>query len=149
MTQPLPQSAAGPTRHAAWRALQQQAALPLPHLRDLLTRDPQRSARMSAHAAGLTLDYARQRLVPATLQALLELARQCGVPAQRDAMFAGQPINATERRAVLHVALRGADQDAAPWGDAISRQVREQLDRMCAFAEQIRTGQLLGFNGDT
>jgi glucose-6-phosphate isomerase len=142
-----PLAGASPIHQPAWQVLQRLAAQAQPHLRDLLEQDPQRSVRMSAHAAGLTLDYTRQRLQPDTLQALLALLQQCEVPAQRDAMFAGQTINATERRAVLHVALRGSSAAAAPWGETISAQVREQLERVCAFAERVREGQLRGFDG--
>ncbi|MDP2986658.1 MAG: glucose-6-phosphate isomerase, partial [Hydrogenophaga sp.] len=95
-----------PTTLPAWQQLQTLAASPTPHLRELLT-DTHREHRMTASAAGITLDASRQRLTPAIQQALLALAEQSDVAGQRDAMFRGDTINTTEDRPVLHVALRG------------------------------------------
>lgn len=102
---------------------------------------------MTVQAAGLTLDYSRQRIAPATWQTLLALAEQCDVAGQRDAMFAGQAINATEQRAVLHVALRAAPDSDAPWGPALSAAVQLELERVCEFAERVRGNALKGYTG--
>ncbi len=132
-----------PTELPAWQALSASAAARLPHLRELL-RDAERPARMTVQAAGLTLDYSRQRLTPAILGQLIDLARQSHLEAQRDAMYRGERINLTEDRAVLHVALRGSDDDCAPWPASVSKEVRTQLARMLALADRIRMGQWLG-----
>ncbi|PYN22618.1 MAG: glucose-6-phosphate isomerase, partial [Candidatus Rokuibacteriota bacterium] len=76
------------------------------HLRELFAKDPRRGERLVAEAAGLYLDYSKNRVTDETLRLLLDLARSSGVAARRDAMFAGEKINVTEQRAVLHVALR-------------------------------------------
>lgn len=131
-----------PQNRAAWRHLQTLADQGVPHLRDLRAAP----ALSRIEAAGLTLDSSRQRLTPAVWQGLLDLATESDVVGQTRAMFAGEPINATERRAVLHVALRGADWAEAPWGDAISAQVRTERERFLTFAEEVRAG-LRGFTG--
>ena len=138
-----------PITQPAWQALTQQAALPHVHLRDLFARDPERAPRMTVKAAGLTLDYSRQRISPEILKTLLALAEQCDVAGQRDAMFAGQAINATEERAVLHTALRASPNDDAPWGREISDVVERELTRMCEFAEQVRNSAVHGYTGAT
>ncbi|MEI8159397.1 MAG: glucose-6-phosphate isomerase, partial [Burkholderiales bacterium] len=120
---------------------------PAPHLRELLKQQG-RSGQMQASGSGITLDYSRQRVTDAVLQQLLALAQESQVMAQAQAMFSGNPINRTEQRAVLHVALRGSHVPNPPWGEAISRQVADELSRMCRFAEQVRDGQLKGFAGD-
>jgi glucose-6-phosphate isomerase len=134
-------SNASPTALRAWQALTQLAAAPQPHLRDTLKSDAGRSARMTTSAAGLTLDASRQRLSPEIQTALLALAEQAGVADQRDAMFRGDAINSTENRPVLHVALRGQQ---GPWGKAISADVVRELDRMCSFADGVRSGAITG-----
>jgi glucose-6-phosphate isomerase len=104
----------------------------------------------TAAGTGIQLDYSRQALDSAVWNALLELARQAGVEARRDAMFRGDAINTTEQRAVLHVALRGtpgASGAQAPWGAAIQQQVQAELDRVCAFTERVRSGELKGSTG--
>jgi len=136
-----------PTHLSAWQDLSQLAAQPQPHLRDLLDQDTDRGDRLRLRAAGITLDASRQRLTPAIEQALVHLAEQSDVAGQRDAMFQGDPINATEGRAVLHVALRGGDAPG-PWGADISAEVRCELDRMCDFAEALRSGAVTGHSGD-
>ena len=112
MTQPVTQPAqpARPARLTtlpAWKALEthhrQTGGL---HLRDLFAADSARGERLSLEAAGLYLDYSKNRVTDETLTLLLHLARETGVEARRDAMFAGERINVTEDRAVLHTALR-------------------------------------------
>jgi glucose-6-phosphate isomerase len=125
----------------AWQQLSLLAVAPTPHLRELLATCPTRAQRLSAHIAGITLDASRQRVTPAIEQALLALAKQAQVGAQRDAMFRGDPINHTENRPVLHVALRGKQ---GPWGTAISLEVARELDRVCSFADGVRCGAITG-----
>ncbi len=136
-----------PIHLAAWQRLSQLAAEPQPHLRDLLDQDPSRAERLRLNAVGITLDASRQRLTPAIEQALVDLAEQSDVAGQRDAMFRGDPINATENRAVLHVALRGG-QAPGPWGAAISTDVGRELERMGDFAEAVRAGTVTGHTGE-
>ncbi len=133
----------------AWQTLASQAAQPGPHLRDLFAQDAGRPARMTVEGAGITLDFARQRVTPEILQSLLALAEQADVAGQREAMFSGAAINATERRSVLHVALRGDPNGEAPWGTAIRDEVQHELARVCDFAERVRNGTLTGFRGET
>ena len=131
-----------PSERPAWQALHTLART-VPHLSKLL-QDPQRS-QLQASAAGITLDYAHQAITPAILQQLCALAADCQLMPQALAMFRGDPINVTEHRPVLHVALRGSHLAHAPWGDDISRQVDHELKRFTAFADQVRAGQLHGF----
>jgi glucose-6-phosphate isomerase len=118
------------------------------HLRELFAKDSQRGERLVAEAAGLYLDYSKQRVTDETLRLLLDLARACDVRARIDAMFAGEKINVTEGRAVLHVALRAPrgtrivvdGQDVVPGVHAV-------LDRMAEFAGRVRGGAWTGFTG--
>ena len=92
---------------AAWRALEAHAPSVVElHLRELFARDHGRGERLVAEAAGLTLDYSKQRITDETLRLLVALAGESGVPERTEAMFRGERINTTENRAVLHVALR-------------------------------------------
>ncbi|WP_034384694.1 glucose-6-phosphate isomerase [Deinococcus sp. YIM 77859] len=118
------------------------------HLRDLFANDPSRGERLAAEGAGVYLDYSKNRVTDETLRLLLQLARETGVEARRDAMFAGERLNVTEGRAVLHTALR------APRGTTVTvdgqdvvPDVQEVLDRMSAFAERVRAGTWLGATG--
>ncbi|WP_339096364.1 glucose-6-phosphate isomerase [Deinococcus sp. VB343] len=118
------------------------------HLRDLFAADPARGERLTAEGAGLYLDYSKHRVTDETLGLLLALADETGVARKRDAMFAGEKINVTEGRAVLHTALR-APRDAVIEvdGQNVVPDVHEVLDRMGAFADQIRGGEWLGYTG--
>jgi glucose-6-phosphate isomerase len=139
-----------PTSLPAWTALAHSARHGVPHLRELLARPEQRPAPVSAPGTGISLDFSRQAIDDAVLDLLLQLAGQARVAAQRDAMFSGEPINRTEHRAVLHVALRGAPGATgpqAPWGTDIQEQVHTELDRVCAFADAVRNGSLRGSTG--
>lgn len=100
------------TERPAWRALAALAVQPLPHLRELVL-EPGRGDYARLSAAGIELDFTRQRINRTVHEALLAPAQDAGIEAQRDAMLAGEPVNATEGRAVLHVALRRAA-DAHP-----------------------------------
>ena len=92
---------------AAWHALEENAeVLRETHLRDLFAADPERGERLTVEAEGIFLDYSKNRITGETLRLLFELAEERGVAERRDAMFAGEKINITENRAVLHVALR-------------------------------------------
>ena len=115
------------------------------HLRQLFADNPSRGERMAAEAVGLYLDYSKNRVTDETLGLLLELAEQSGLRARIDAMFRGDRINVTERRAVLHVALR------APRGTSIIvdgqnvvDQVHAVLDKMADFADRVRSGAWKG-----
>jgi glucose-6-phosphate isomerase len=118
------------------------------HLRDLFASDPTRGERMSAEAAGLYLDYAKNRITDETLALLIDLAAQSGLAERTRAMFAGERINSTENRPVLHVALRmPRDATLIVDGDDVVAQVHATLDRMAAFCERIRSGEWRGFTG--
>jgi glucose-6-phosphate isomerase len=133
-----------PQRTAQWQHL---AALPAtPHLRDLL-QDQQRSNAYQLTGAGVTLDFSRQRVDDTTLSALHALAQARGVLPMAHDMVRGQHINTTENRAVLHMALRGAGQAQAPWGEDISLQVRKELNRFLTFADTVHNGEALGHTG--
>src|SRR5690606_20308466 len=109
------------------------------HLRDLFAADPQRGERMVAQVGDLVVDYAKQRVTDETLRLLAALAERAGLRERIDAMFAGERINTTEDRAVLHVALRApADATITTDGQDVVPQVHEVLARMRAFAEQVR-----------
>src|SRR5690349_17069839 len=95
------------TDRPAWKALAaHHADLRDRHLRELFATDPDRATRMTAEAAGLFLDYSKHRVTGETLRLLLALAEESGLRGRIDAMFSGEKINVTEKRAVLHVALR-------------------------------------------
>jgi glucose-6-phosphate isomerase len=118
------------------------------HLRELFAADPGRGERLTASAEGIYLDYSKNRVTDETMARLVELARECGMPEHRDAMFAGEHINVSEDRAVLHVALRmPKDVSLVVDGADVVAQVHEVLDRMRAFAEQLRSGEWKGFTG--
>src|ERR1035437_8022223 len=119
------------------------------HLRDLFAEDPARGERMHAEAAGLYLDYAKNRITDETLRLLVALAEDCGLRKRIDAMFRGDKINLTEERSVLHTALRaprGKCLAAAAVPDA-GKPVQRVLGHMAKFANQLRAGEWLGFTG--
>ncbi len=114
--------------------------------------DPGRADALSVEAEGLLLDFSRQRLDRDVLGALLRLADERSLRAAIDAMFRGEPINVTEQRQVLHVALRGArspadDPVANPWGAGIAQAVLDERARMLSFAEAVRRGDIKGSAG--
>ena len=138
-----------PTALPAWRALEvHRDAIAATTLRQLFAADPGRGERMTLTAAGVHLDYSKHRITDETLGLLVALAGQAGLRARIDAMFAGEKINQTERRAVLHVALR------APRGTVIRVDgedvvpgVHAVLDSMSAFANKVRSGEWRGHTG--
>ena len=133
----------------AWQALATHAhQMQDVHLRTLFVEDPGRGERFTAEAAGIYLDYAKQRITPETLRLLMQLAVARGLPERRDAMLRGEKINTTENRAVLHVALR-APKGAHIYVDGVDvvPEVHAVLERMAEFAQRVRSGAWLGFTG--
>jgi glucose-6-phosphate isomerase len=117
-------------------------------MRDLFAQDPQRFERFSSEAAGLFLDYSKNRLDGRTLELLAQLARERGVERLRDAMFAGEKINLTENRAVLHTALRAPrNKQFALDGQDIGADVHGVLDRIKTFSDSVRNGSWKGHTG--
>ncbi|HTY18559.1 MAG TPA: glucose-6-phosphate isomerase [Myxococcota bacterium] len=133
----------------AWKALEtHHRAVRDVHLRKLFADDPKRGERMALEAAGLYLDYSKNRITDETLELLLRLAEECGLRARIDAMFRGEKINFTENRAVLHVALRAPRGVSIPVdGIDVVPQVHEVLDRMAAFCDRVRSGAWKGHTG--
>ena len=118
------------------------------HLRELFAEDPTRGERLCAEAAGLYLDYSKNRITDETLGLLMQLAGQSELERRRDAMFAGERINVSENRSVLHVALRmpkGASLIVD--GTDVVAEVHQVLDRMAEFATKIRSGAWKGYTG--
>jgi glucose-6-phosphate isomerase len=137
------------SKHAVWRALEDHhVTMRGLHLRTLFADDPGRGERMTAEAAGVYLDYSKNRINDETLKLLIELAEQSGLRARIDAMFRGEKINVTENRAVLHVALR-APKDASIIVDGknVVPQVHAMLDKMADFADRVRSGEWKGHSG--
>jgi glucose-6-phosphate isomerase len=133
----------------AWKALERHhAEIGDTHLRELFADDPGRGSRMTATAAGLRLDYSKHRATSETVRLLIELARERGLEDRREAMFTGVPINTTEGRSVLHVALRAPDGESIVVdGKDVVPAVHEVLDRMAAFADRVRSGDWKGHTG--
>jgi len=118
------------------------------HLRDLFAADPARGERLVADGAGLRLDFSKNRVTDETLLLLGRLAEECGVAERREAMFAGERINVSEDRAVLHVALRmPRERSLIVDGVDVVKQVHDVLDRMGSFAERVRSGEWRGHSG--
>ena len=132
-----------------WKALEAHAATNRTlHLRDLFAQDPKRGERLTIEAAGVYFDYSKNRITDQTIQLLLQLAGESGLRSRIDAMFCGEKINVTEKRAVLHVALR------APIGDEIFVDgvdvvplVHGVLNKMAMFANSVRSGEWKGYTG--
>ncbi len=137
------------THRAAWKALEEHRdKLADRTLRDLFDEDPGRGTRLTLDAAGLYLDYSKNRVTDKTLKLLVELAQDCGLEEKIAAMFAGERINTTENRAVLHVALRAPlGQRILVDGQDVVPGVHEVLDRMAAFADDVRDGTWRGHTG--
>jgi glucose-6-phosphate isomerase len=137
------------TEGDAWLALQRHSReIHDVHLRDLFAADPHRGERLVADGAGLYLDFSKNRISERAVMLLGELAAERGVEARREAMFAGERINVSEDRAVLHVALRmPRERSLIVDGSDVVQQVHETLDRMAAFAERVRSGEWAGHTG--
>jgi len=137
------------TTLAAWQALE--AHYPKVremHLRKLFGDDPKRGERMTAEAVGIYFDYSKHRITDETLRLLLQLAEETGLRARIDAMFRGEKINVTEKRAVLHVALRApTGQSIVVDGEDVVPQVHAVLGKMSDFSTRVRSGEWKGHTG--
>ncbi len=134
----------------AWQALvAHSAAMKSVHLADLFAQNPARAQQYTSTVAGLTVDYSKQRITAETLTLLQNLAAAQGVLARRDAMFSGAKINATEDRAVLHVALRNRS-NRPIWVDGLDvmPEINAVLTRMRHFTDAVHEGRWLGFTGE-
>ena len=137
------------TQRPAWKALAtHHKQIKNLHLRKLFAADSKRGERMTVEAAGLYLDYSKNRITDQTLKMLLQLAKESGLRERIDAMFSGEKINTTENRAVLHVALR------APKGETILvdgknvvPEVHTVLDQITEFSNRVRSGEWKGHTG--
>src|SRR6266487_486402 len=136
-------------RRAAWQALEEHfGEIQGTHLRDLFAGDPQRGERLALEAEGLYLDYSKNRVTHETVRLLVELAEESGLRERIDAMFAGEKINVTENRAVLHVALRAPkDASIVVDGENVVPKVHEVLERMSEFSDRVRSGDWKGHTG--
>jgi glucose-6-phosphate isomerase len=137
------------TKRKGWKALQtnykQVRDL---HLRNLFADDPQRGQRMTAEAVGLFLDYSKNRITDETLKLLIRLAEESGLQSRIDAMFRGEKINLTEKRAVLHVALRTPQGTSIVVdGENVVPKVHSVLARMADFSHRVRSGEWKGHTG--
>jgi glucose-6-phosphate isomerase len=118
------------------------------HLRKLFSDDPGRSERFSLSAVGIFLDYSKNRITDQTVKLLLQLAEQSRLRERIDAMFRGEKINVSERRAVLHIALRSPRETSIMVdGENVIPNVHEVLSRMSAFADRLRSGAWVGHTG--
>jgi glucose-6-phosphate isomerase len=133
----------------SWKALEQHhAEIGGRHLRELFAEDPGRGERLSAQAAGLYLDYSKNRVTDETMRLLIALAAESGLEQRRDMMLRGERINVSENRAVLHVALRmPKGSSLVADGVDVVAQVHEVLDRMSDFARRVRSGAWQGHTG--
>ncbi len=133
----------------AWRALEaHHEEVRNLHLRDLFAADSTRGERLALEAAGLYLDYSKNRITDETVRLLVRLAEESGLRGRIDAMFRGERINVTEDRSVLHVALRmPREASLVVDGRDVVKDVHDVLDRMAAFADQVRSGQWRGHTG--
>jgi glucose-6-phosphate isomerase len=136
-------------KSAAWKALEEhQKKMRDVSLRDLFADDPGRGERMTAEAAGIFLDYSKNRITNETLKLLIDLAQQSGLSARIDAMFLGEKINVTENRAVLHVALRAPKSETISVdGRNVVPEVHAVLDKMADFSRRVRDGHWKGYSG--
>ena len=137
------------TASSAWKALEAHyEKVRELHLRKLFADDPKRGERMAVEAAGIYLDYSKNRITDETLRLLLQLAEECGLRARIDAMFRGEKINITENRAVLHVALRAPKEASIVVdGENVVPEVHAVLDKMADFSNRVRTGEWKGHTG--
>src|SRR5262245_7028336 len=118
------------------------------HLGELFKKDARRAERFTVQGAGLRLDYSKNRVTGETLKLLLQLTEECRLRARINAMFAGEKINITEKRAVLHVALRAPKgKRIIVDGKNVVPEVHAVLDKMADFAARVREGRWKGFTG--
>jgi glucose-6-phosphate isomerase len=137
------------TSKPAWKALKAHYPKVCPlHLRQLFADDPKRGERYAVGAAGLYLDYSKNRITEETIRLLIQLADECGLREHIDAMFRGGKINTTEQRAALHTALRAPkDRQIVVDGVNVVPEVHAVLDRMEAFTKKVHNQQWLGYTG--
>ncbi len=137
------------TELTAWKELEKQyAETRNAHMRDMFAKNPRRFEEFSVSAGDLFLDYSKNRIDRKTMDLLIELAKETGVEAARDKMFAGEKINITENRAVLHTALRNrSDEPVYVDGKNVMPQIREVLAKMKTFSEAVRNGEWKGATG--
>ena len=139
---PLRQRAAWKAREAHYEKIQKL------HLRNLFAADPKREERLTTEAVGIYFDYSKNRITEETVKLLLELAEQSGLRSRIDAKFQGEKINVTEKRAVLHVALRAPKgQSIVLDGEDVVPQVHAVLDKMTDFSNRVRGGEWKGHTG--
>ena len=137
------------TKSKAWKSLATHSKeIKKLHLRQLFAQDTKRGERFTAQAAGLFLDYSKNRITDQTLELLLQLAAESGLREKIDAMFGGEKINVTENRAVLHVALRAPESATILVdGKNVVPDVHAVLDKMADFSNRVRSGEWKGFTG--
>jgi len=145
----MPQNIKPLTESPAWAALRADyEKIKDAHLRQLFADDPKRGTRFSAEGAGVYLDFSKNRITDETVRLLVELAKERGVAERRDAMFRGDKINVTEKRAVLHVALRAPrGASIVVDGENVVPQVHAVLDKMADFCNRVRGGEWRGHTG--
>ena len=147
---PLLEFAATPqTSRTAWRSLEAHYRKLRPvHLRELFAQDPSRGSRLVAETDSLVLDYSKNRITDTTINLLLQLAEQSGLQARIDALFRGEPVNTTEKRPALHIALR-APRGASIFvdGENVIPRVHTVLDKMTHFCHRVRNGDWKGHSG--
>jgi glucose-6-phosphate isomerase len=137
------------SQRSAWKALEAHAQeMKQRNLRELFAEDPNRGLRLTVETDGIFLDYSKNRITDETLKLLLALAEETGVRGKIDAMFRGDKINITEKRAVLHVALRAPkDEQILVDGENVVPGVHVVLDKMAGFADRVRSGDWKGHTG--
>ena len=137
------------TKRKAWADLQDHyEEVRGQHLKKLFADDPQRGVRMTAEAVGIFLDYSKNRITDRTVKLLIQLAEESGLRANIDAMFRGEKINFTEKRAVLHVALRAPrGTSILVDGENVVPDVHAVLDKMTEFSNRVRSGRWKGHTG--
>ncbi len=137
------------TQRPAWNALADHyQSVRHTHLRALFAEDPQRGERFAQEAVGIYLDYSKNRVTAETMRLLLDLAQSSGLRERIDAMFRGEKINVTEKRAVLHIALRAPrGESIIVDGENVVPQVHAVLDKMANFSERVRSGAWTGYTG--
>src|ERR1043166_7499169 len=136
-------------RLPAWKALAEHSKeIAKLHLRDLFAKDSTRGEKLTAEGAGLFLDYSKNRVTGTTLNLLQQLAAECDLHGKIDSMFGGEKINTTEKRAVLHVALRAPKTATIQVdGKNVVPAVHDVLEKMAAFSNRIRSGEWVGHTG--
>jgi glucose-6-phosphate isomerase len=137
------------TERPAWKALAEHyQSMRSLHLRQLFADDPRRGERFAAEAAGIYLDYSKNRITDETIRLLVRLTEECGLRERIAAMFCGKQINVTEKRVVLHTALRAPKTERiVVEGIDVVPEVHAVLDRMAAFSNQVCSGQWRGYTG--